>query len=319
MNVAEQLWEFKHAPECVGDMILSSSYSDLLDSWISSGCIHNCLLVSSNPGCGKTTIVNLIKSSNKFVTMFVNASRETSIDIVRQNIRDFVATVSLIRKADQKIVLLDEADRLSPNALDALKGEIEINIDNARFVFTANRESAFPDPIKSRLKVLNFDKMFSDNKQEMYKQAMKRVCKILDSENVKYEPAAIATVIKKFAPDWRNVIKTCQLMSAYDGKICMEDISKIDSSEQISEIINNIKSKNFDAVRELSAKCVGNEIEVMNEFYKLVKSSGVIKNESKPALVLILADLNRHINSVPDPEIELMNAMVQMMSEIEFC
>jgi len=318
VNLREQIWEFKYIPKNINEMIFPVPMKKMFSEWIESGNMHNCLLVSANPGCGKTTFVNLVKKSEKFVCIFINGSRDTSIDIVRQNITNFVSTVSISKKSAQKIVLLDEADRMSANALDSLKSEIELKINNARFIFTANRESAFPDPIKSRLKIFNFDKIFSDNKTELYTQAMERACYILDTEKIKYDKKAVAMMVKKFAPDWRNLIKNLQLISAYNGKIELEDVQKIDLTNEISNLIVNLKEKNFDKVREFSIKNIGNEIAIMQELYKLIKTKGIIEDKSKPALILILADLNRYINVVPDPEIEIMASFVQIMAEIEF-
>jgi replication factor C subunit 3/5 len=315
LNIKEKLWEFKYSPKSVDEMILSDLYKKIFSDWINNNELGNCLLYSQNPGSGKTTIMNLIKDSENFISTFINASRETSIDTVRYNINKFVSTISYNDAI--KVVLLDEADRLSPQALDALKSEIELKVNNARFVFSANRESAFPDPIKSRLKIFNFDKMFTDNKDELYKSAYKRIEYILNSENIEFEPKAIATIIKKYAPDWRNIIKTCQLLSAYSKKILLEDVEKIDVKNDISDLVNYIKQKNFKLVREFSVKHIGNEQQIMTELYKLVNTN-IITNESKVKLILILSEMNRYINIVPDPEIELIRALVDIMTDMEF-
>jgi DNA polymerase III delta prime subunit len=215
------------------------------------------------------------------------------------------------------VVILDESDRMTGNALDALKAEIEIRSNSARFVFTANSISKFPEPIISRLKVFNFDKMFVDNKEEMYLSAMERIENILKTENIVYDRKAVALIIKKYAPDWRMCIKTCQLLSAYDQKISIEDVEKIDVKNDISELVGFLKNRDFKAVREFSTKHIGNEIQVLQELYKLVKSD-LVENISKPALILILAETNRYINLVPDPEIEIMACLSQIMSDITF-
>lgn len=314
MNLSDKIWEFKYAPKNIDDMILPKAYLKIFKEYI-DGDLNNCLLYSQNPGTGKTTLTNLIKSSDKYLCTFINASRETSIDNVRFNIKKFVSTVSYNKAI--KVVILDEADRLSAQALDALKAEIETNINNSRFIFTANRESAFPDPIKSRLKIFNFDKIFTENKKELYINALKRIEYILKEENITYDQKAIALIIKKYAPDWRMCIKTCQLLAAYDNSITLENVEKIDVKNDISLLIEHFKNKDFKAVREFSAKHLGNEVEIMSELYKLIESK-LITNESKPKLIVILADMNRYITLVPDQEIEMMFAMIEIMNNIEF-
>jgi replication factor C subunit 3/5 len=315
MNLKNELWEFKYSPISVDEMILPSKEMSILKKYIDDGKLNNCLFYSSKPGTGKSTLTSLIRNSNKFLCTFINASRETGIDTVKYNINKFVSTVSFNNTI--KVVILDEADRLSPNALDALKADIELKINSARFVFTANRESAFPDPILSRLKVFNFDKMFTENKNELYLKALERLEFILTSENVKYDKKAVALIIKKYAPDWRMCIKTCQLLSAYNNTITLEDVENIDVKNDISELVGMLKDKNFKAIREFSVKHTGNEIQIMQELFKLIKTD-IITNESKPKLILILAETNRYINVVPDPEIEMMAAFIEILTSVEF-
>jgi len=313
--MTDKMWEFKYAPTKVEDMILPERESAIFSKWLNDKTLSNCLLVSANPGCGKTTFTSLFRNSKDFVCIFINASRETSIETVRETVSSFVKTVTISTVSGaQKVVILDEADRMSPNALDALKAEIEISASNARFIFTANRETAFPEPILSRLSVFNFDRMFTENRAEMMKMAFRRISYILDSENVKYDKTAIVELVKKLAPDWRSLVKTCQLLSAYDGTIDSSAVSRADFTCSVDELIRHLKEKNFSAVRSFSAKNSGNEVAVVGELWKLLDSDEV-KNDSKPALVMLLAEANRYLAVVPDPEIELMNLFVMIMSE----
>lgn len=317
-DYSKELWEFKYAPEKMEDLILPDKYIKLFSNWLKNKTFENCLLVSNKPGAGKTSIIRILKNSELFSTMFINSSIETSIDTVRYNIKKFISTSSPIKKA-VKIVFLDEADRMSAGALDALKGEIEGSASNARFIFTANRESAFPEPIISRVKVFNFDKIFSENKQELYKKAYIYVTNILDKENIKYDQKAIAQIIQKYAPDWRNLIKTLQLISAYNNEITIEDVKKIDVTSELREsVIGYIKNKDFKSVREFCVRNIGNEHEVINELYKLTKIPNIIEPTTIPEMILILAETNRYINIVPDREIEMLRAFIDIMLQVKF-
>lgn len=318
-KLADKLFEFKYSPKSIEEMILPNNVKKVFKKWIyeDPSLFNNCLLVSNKPGCGKTSITRLIIDSKNFATLFINGARETSIDNVRYNIKNFVSTVSMLGMGNPKIVILDEADRLSPQALDALKSEIELAQNNARFVFTANRRSAFPEPIISRTQEFNFDKIFSDNKTELYKLAFVKIKHILDNEKIEYEQEAIVNLIKKYGPDWRGLIKTIQLLASYNNTITSKEVKNIDVKEDINSLIEFLKMKNFKKIREFSIKHIGNEISVMEELYKLVKTDIILK-ESIPKYIIYLAELNRNCSIVPDPEIELMAAFMEIMENIKF-
>ncbi len=319
IDFSNKSWEFKYSPKNIDDLILPEKTKKVFRKWFKNKDISNTLFVSNKPGCGKTSITRLIIESRMFSTLFINASRETSIDNIRYNVNNFVSTVAIIGRDAPKIVILDEADRLSSHALDALKGEIERAIGNARFIFTANRESAFPEPIISRLRpVYNFDKLFSENKQELYKSAFVRISHILNSEGVKFDSKAIVELIKKYAPDWRSLIRICQMMSAYDNTITMESVNNSDVTTDINDLIDYLKEKDFRKVREFSVRHMGNEHQIIQELFKLVDIDGIIKSPTQINMIQILSDTNRNINIVPDKELEVARMLTDIMVDVEF-
>jgi len=107
-------------------------------------------------------------------------------------------------------------------------------------------------------------------------------------------------------------------MSAYSNKITEEEVLALDVKNDVEKLIGLLKEKNFSELREFSVKHIGNEIQILEELYNAAKSSEVIKNTSKPNMILILADMNRHVSLVPDPEIELFSTLLKLAAEIEF-
>lgn len=317
MDLSTKMWEFKYAPKTFDDLILPEKNIKLFKQWIEDKNIDNCLLVSQKPGSGKTSVSRILQESKLFSCIYINASTDTSIDVVRTKIKTFVKTVSPMRKGAPKIVILDEADRLSSNAADALKGEIEGASKNARFLFTANRLSAFPDPILSRLNIFNFDTLFVENKKELQKKAYLRMCHILDTEGIKYDKKVVVEVIKRLAPDWRNVIRTLQMMSAYDQTITEDSATSLVTATEIDSLVDLLKKKQWNAVREASVKFVGREAEVISTLYGLTKT-GVVKDEFCPHMVLNLGEFNRYYPTVMDAEIELMMTLTNIMTDVEF-
>lgn len=83
----------------------------------------------------------------------INASFDNGIDVIRGRINNFVQTMS--PTGSLKVVILDEADRLSPSSQDALRGMIEDNAEHTRFILTANEQARISDALQSRCISLN--------------------------------------------------------------------------------------------------------------------------------------------------------------------
>jgi len=319
MDLSQSMWEFKYAPRSVDELILPNRYIDLFKRWISNQMVDNSLFVSHEPGSGKTSVAKIIINSKIFSTLFINASRETSIDNVRNNIKNFVKTVSISNRNSPKVVILDEADRLSAQALDALKGEIEAASKNARFIFTANRKSAFPKPIKSRLNEFDFDQMFSENKREMWTKGYERMKFILESEGIEFDYKTVGNIIKRFAPDWRNIIRILQLMSAFNNEITKEDFSSLDVTTNLTELIDLCKENEFQKIREFCVKNIGNEMNLVRGLFTLTKSVEMFKSQEDAAMLIInLADFEEKILNVPDLDIYFTGLILKISKEVKF-
>ena len=146
----KQLWVEQYRPNDVdGYVFRDDTQREQVKQWIKEGSIPH-LLFSGAAGIGKTTLAKLLITGleiDQYDLLELNASRENNVDTVRERITSFVSTMPF---GKFKIVLLDEADYLSPNAQAALRGVMETYADTARFVLTCNYPHKIIPAIHSR-------------------------------------------------------------------------------------------------------------------------------------------------------------------------
>ena len=108
------------------------------------------MLLYGTAGTGKTTLAKLIAKNIDCDLMYINASDENNVETVREKIKNFASTIGF---RQWKLIILDEADYLTPNAQAALRNLMETFSKTTRFVLTCNYVEKIIDPIQSRCQV----------------------------------------------------------------------------------------------------------------------------------------------------------------------
>jgi DNA polymerase III delta prime subunit len=308
----EFLWVEKYRPRKIADCVLPEDLKHTFQEFVNNGNIPNLLLCGS-AGVGKTTVARAMLEEIDADYIVINGSMNGNIDTLRHDIRNFAATVSFT--GGRKYVILDEADYLNANSTQpALRNFMEEFSSNCGFILTCNFVNRIIDPLHSRCSVVEF-KIGPKEKAELAKQFLSRACSILDQESVGYDKKIIAEVIMKHFPDWRRVLNELQRY-AVRGTIDSGILASVDNIE-IKELVKCLKGKEFEAMR----KWVGqnSSMDVTGLFRKLYDASAnLLKPESIPQLVLILADYQYKAAFVVDQEINLAACMTQIMIDCEF-
>jgi DNA polymerase III delta prime subunit len=305
------LWVEKHRPQTVTDCILPERLKKPFQEYVNQKKIPN-LLLSGGPGVGKTTVAKAMCNEIGCDFLVINGSDESGIDTFRVKIKNYASSMSLA--GGRKVIIIDEADYLNPNSTQpALRNAIEEFAGNCSFIFTCNYKNRIFEPLHSRCAVVDFA-LKGNEKAQMAKDFFKRIQGILQSEKIEYDDKVIAELVKKYFPDFRRVINELQRYSQF-GKIDTGILSQI-NNVSISEIVKHMKEKDFTAIRKWVASGDYDANIVFRQIYDGMYD--ILKPQSIPQAVLIIADYQYKQAFVADGEINLVACLVELMGNCEF-
>lgn len=308
------LWVEKYRPTKVADCILPVKTKKFFQTIVDQKDVPM-LLLNGSAGTGKTTAALAMCAEIGADVMFINASEENGIDTIRNKIKQFASTVSF--SGGLKVVILDEADYLHPqSAQPALRSFMEQFSDNCRFILTCNFKNRIIDPLHSRCTVVDFA-ISKDERRELMEKLFARVAYILKEENVKFDPAVVAEVIKRHFPDARKVLNELQRYArSGDGTIDSGILVK-QNDIGITGLLASMKSRKFGEVRQW----VNDHIDAEPEFiFRTVYENlaGALEPKSVPSAVIILADYQYKQAFVADTEINILACLTEIMSNCDF-
>ena len=194
-----ELWVEKYRPTTLEEYVGNEIIKDKIADYLKQGSIQN-LLFHGVAGTGKTTLAKLIAKNLNCDLLYINASDERGIDTIRDKIIPFASSMSF---NDVKIVILDEADYITPQAQATLRNAIESCSKTTRFIFTCNYLERIISPLQSRCQTFE---IIPPSKQEVWQK-----CKtILNDEGVSSSPKEVEPIVDAHYPDIRKIINTLQ-------------------------------------------------------------------------------------------------------------
>jgi DNA polymerase III delta prime subunit len=305
------LWCEKYRPQNIDDCILPANLKKTFKDILKTGELPN-MLFTGTAGLGKTTVARALCNVLDLDYILINGSEDGNIDTLRDKIRRFASSVSLM--GGYKVVILDEADYLNPRSTQpALRGFIEEFSDNCRFIMTCNFKNRIIEPLHSRCGVYEFN----TNKKSMAPLCgdfMTRVTEILKIEKVEMDnQQGVAELIMKHAPDWRRILNELQRASI-GGELKISNLNKTDASYEA--LYKSLKEKNFKAMRQW----VTNNIDVDSSVIFRTIYDQMFENidqQSIPQLVLILADYQYKDAFVADHELNMVACLTEVMANVE--
>ncbi len=215
-----EIWIEKYRPRKLGEVVGQKHITERLRSYVKTQNMPH-LLFTGPAGTGKTTCAlslakEMFGEDWKGNVIELNASDERGIDVVRGKIKDFART-SPLGGSDFKIIFLDEADALTPEAQAALRRTMERYSAICRFILSCNYSSKIIDPIQSRCAVFRFSPLTADDIREYVTHISKKEELVIDEESIE-------ALVHVSQGDMRKAINSLQVAASLDIPIDLDVI-----------------------------------------------------------------------------------------------
>ncbi len=249
MSEEIQMWTEKYRPQRLEDIVDHEEIVNRLEGFVAQKDLPHCLFAGP-PGTGKTTAA-LCLAHDLFGEHFqgnfleLNASDARGIDVIRTTVKDFARTMSL-GDIPFKILVLDEADALTPEAQQALRRTMERYTRTCRFILIVNYSSKIIEPIQSRCALFRFPRLNKEDIIGMLKF-------ISEKEGVKLEDDGIEAILYVSEGDMRKAINTLQAASALGESVNADAVYKVTGKarpEEVRQMMELALSGDFIKARE---------------------------------------------------------------------
>ena len=300
-----ELWVEKWRPKKVSDYVFrDDAQRRQVNSWIKEGSIPH-LLLSGAAGIGKTTLARVLCNElniEEYDVLEINASRDNNVETVRDKIINFV---QMIPFGPFKVVLLDEADYLTPNAQAILRGVMETYSNHSRFILTCNYPNRIIPALHSRCQGFHIEKTDIT-------EYTARVATILVEESIDFDLDTLDTYVKVAYPDLRKCINMVQ-QNVSEGRLQTPTAGEEGISDYKIEMVELFKKGKIKEARTLlCGRARPEEIgDIFRWMYDNLDLFGKTEEQKDAALLIIKQGLVDH-TIIADPEINLSATLTKL-------
>jgi DNA polymerase III delta prime subunit len=263
------------------------------------------LLFAGKPGAGKTTLAKILVKNINCDYLYINATDERSIDIMRDKVGAFAAAGSF---KPLKIVILDEATHILQASQVILLNMMETFSLTTRFILTGNYPERLIEPLRSRCQEF-------DLQPPSKKVIAKHIDSILNQENIEHTVEDVVTIVKKFYPDYRKIINSCQKYTV-NGVLKLDNLSGADN-EYKEKVLEQLKSKKpeLNTIRQIIAN---SEVDEFTDLFRfLFDNIEVYSKGNEGEIIMAISEYQYHSNFRMDQEINIMSLISKILQIIK--